>query len=159
MAASGSEDGTVNVYTAKEGQYLRTLRPNPSAYTVSQLALSPHGHICIAGHTRSAHSLAVFNVNGRPVGGGGLIPLAHRATALLAPGSSQCSELMLLVGDENGDLMARKLLAPSDEAESIAVAAKLALGAPIQDLALAPDNLYLLAPLRDGGLIMVGLSS
>ncbi len=27
MAASGSEDGTVNVYTIKDGQFLRTLKP------------------------------------------------------------------------------------------------------------------------------------
>lgn len=27
MAASGSEDGTVNVYSIKEGQFLRTLKP------------------------------------------------------------------------------------------------------------------------------------
>ena len=27
MAVSGSEDGTLNVYTVKEGQYIRTISP------------------------------------------------------------------------------------------------------------------------------------
>lgn len=51
-----SQDGTVNVYTVREGQYLRTLRPsgaddilelynNPQSVTV--LTLSDQGDICI----------------------------------------------------------------------------------------------------------------
>ncbi len=46
-AASGSEDGSVNVYAAREGTYLRTLRPFAygDGFVVSQMSLSPAGHL------------------------------------------------------------------------------------------------------------------
>ena len=55
LAVSGSEDGTVNVYTIKEGQFLRSLKPPGVAETdfvVGKLALSSQGHIVIGGHSK-----------------------------------------------------------------------------------------------------------
>jgi WD40 repeat protein len=47
LAVSGSEDGTVNVYTVKEGYYLRTLiPPDPGFYfTISHLGISAQGQV------------------------------------------------------------------------------------------------------------------
>jgi WD40 repeat protein len=52
LAVSGSEDGTVNVYTVKEGYYLRTIiPPDPGFYfTISHLGLSPQGQMVFSGN-------------------------------------------------------------------------------------------------------------
>lgn len=46
MAVSGSDDGSVNMYTAKEGQYVRSIRPptfGGSSYRIQQLGVSYQG--------------------------------------------------------------------------------------------------------------------
>ena len=75
LAVSGSEDGTVNVYTIKEGQFLRSLKPplrseGPASekiedFLVGKLSLSSQGHIVIGGHSRDVHSVHVYTINGR----------------------------------------------------------------------------------------------
>ena len=42
LAISGSKDGTVNVHTVRDGQYLKTLRPpsHEPSFTVEQLTIS-----------------------------------------------------------------------------------------------------------------------
>ncbi len=50
-AASGSEDGSVNVYAAREGLFLRSVRPFSygDGFVVAQLALSSAGHLVSCG--------------------------------------------------------------------------------------------------------------
>ena len=75
VAASGSEDGTVNVYTIKEGQYMRTVIPNTaqgpdgsqSPFMVSNLKMSYQGHLVFSGHTKDTHSVHTFTINGHPL--------------------------------------------------------------------------------------------
>ena len=75
VAASGSEDGTVNVYTIKEGQYMRTVTPNTaqgpdgsqSPFMVSNLKMSYQGHLVFSGHTKDTHSVHTFTINGHPL--------------------------------------------------------------------------------------------
>jgi hypothetical protein len=55
MAVSGSQDGTVNVHTIHEGQFVRTLEPvgcNGLDLEVSFLAMSAQGHIAFAANNK-----------------------------------------------------------------------------------------------------------
>ncbi len=143
MAASGSEDGTVNIYTIKEGQFLRTLRapqPDPE-YWVDRVAFSPQGHTIIAGHSRDVHSLHTYSLNGRFLKSDTVL---HRITALLVADGDH-----VISGDENGDLVVRDLF-------TFEILHKLHLQLPIQGACLVSGNSHLLVPLRDGKLIIVG---
>ena len=143
MAASGSEDGTVNVYTIKDGQFLRFLRP-PSTevdFVVERLTLSTQGHIVVGGHSASVHSLHVYTINGRLLHSR---PILHRTTCLLVVDHEH-----ILHGDENGELSIRDLL----DGEAVHT---LPLQMPIQGACLVARNTHLLVPLRDGKLIVVG---
>ena len=107
MDVSGSEDGTVNVYTIKEGQYIRTLEPintigtgitdskrmdtqkgleicPPSQiikdFTVAQLQLSYQGHVVFTGHGKQVHSIQTFTMNGHHLHSS---PVGHRITSLV----------------------------------------------------------------------------
>ena len=70
MAVSGSLDGTVNVHTIKEGQYIRTLQPPGSAVerVITRLALSSQGHVVFAVEEKENFSLHSYTVNGEEVG-------------------------------------------------------------------------------------------
>jgi len=144
MAVSGSQDGTINVHTIKDGQYMRTLRPShdPGVYTVEHLTISYQGHVVFTGHTPSRHSLHVFTLNGRFLAS---CIVSHRITGLLT------SEDRILTGDENGDLVMRDLY-------SLNVITEIPLQLPVQTLALTVGNSHILAPLRDGKVIVVGLA-
>lgn len=144
LALSGSKDGTVNVHTVKDGQYLRTLRPpgHEPDFTVEQLVFSSQGHTVFTGHNQHQHSLHVFTLNGRHLAS---VEVSHRVTGLLSSGDH------VLAGDENGDLSLRDLI-------SLQLVTCLPLQLPIQTLALTSGNSHILAPLRDGKVIVVGLA-
>ena len=145
LAVSGSEDGTVNVYTIKEGQFLRSLRPPSSAdsldFVVSKLALSPQGHIIVAGHSHDIHSLCVYSINGRLLQSN---CIHHRTTCLLV-----LDHELFLHGDENGELTVRDVFNGE-------IIHNLPLQMPIQSACLTARNTHLMVPLRDGKLIVVG---
>jgi len=144
VALSGSKDGTVNMHTVRDGQYLRTLRPSTHepTFTVEQLTLSYQGHVIFTGHDKASHSLHVFTLNGRHLSS---VTTSHRVTGLIA------SADRLLAGDENGDLVLRDLYTMEE-------LTTLPLQLPIQTLALTEGNTHILAPLRDGKVIVVGLA-
>lgn len=150
MAVSGSGDGTVNVYTVKEGQYVRTLLPmnfdpdpKVASFTVTQMALSYQGHVVVSGHSKEAHSLVTFTVNGHVLHADSAV--LHRITSLVI------SEDHILTGDENGDLILRDLFTGE-------VLHSLPLHLPVQSACLCPDKTHLLVPLRDGSLVVIGAS-
>ena len=58
----------------------------------------------------------------------------------------------LLYGDENGELSMRDLVTTN-------LVTSLPLQLPIQTISLTQGNSHILAPLRDGKLIVVGLTS
>ena len=61
------------------------------------------------------------------------------------------SDDCLLTGDENGDLVLRDLY-------TMAVLTSVPLQLPVTSLALTRGNSHVLAPLRDGKVIVIGLS-
>jgi len=144
VALSGSKDGSVNIHTVKEGQYLKTLRPpgHEPDFTVEHLVLSSQGHTVFTGHNGHQHSLHVFTLNGRHLAS---VEVSHRVTGLLSSGDH------VLAGDENGDLSLRDLI-------TLDTVTCLPLQLPIQTLALTTGNSHILAPLRDGKIIVVGLA-
>jgi WD40 repeat protein len=142
LAVSGSEDGTVNVYTVKEGYYLRTLiPPDPGFYfTISHLGLSGQGQMVFSGHSRDVHSIHVYSLNGRWLASEAV---AHRISALVV------EDGFLLTGDENGDLVLRDLFT-MERLHSVP------LHLPVQTICLVAGNTHALVPLRDGKLIIIG---
>ena len=167
MAVSGSEDGTVNVYTIKEGQYIRTLEPintigpgitdskrmdtqkgleicPPSQiikdFTVAQLQLSYQGHVVFTGHGKQVHSIQTFTMNGHHLHSS---PVGHRITSLVV------QDDFIFCGDENGDLILRDLFTGK-------TLHSLPLHLPIQAVMLVPGLSHALVPLRDGKLVVVG---
>lgn len=142
LAVSGSEDGTVNVFTVKEGVYLRTLiPPDPGFYfTISHLAVSTQGQIVFSGHSRDVHSIHVYSLNGRWLASEAVL---HRISALAV------DDAFLMSGDENGDLVLRDLL-------TLEKLHSLPLHLPIQAVSLVAGNTHALVPLRDGKLIIIG---
>ena len=62
-----------------------------------------------------------------------------------------CSGDNVLSGDENGDLVLRDLL-------TLSTMTSVPLQPPVQTLAITRANTHILAPLRDGKIIVVGLS-
>lgn len=145
MAVSGSEDGTVNIYSIKEGQFMRFLKPPNNApemdFVVSKLTLSSQGHVVVSGHSREVHSLHVYTINGRLLQ---TQTVLHRTTSLLILDHEH-----ILHGDENGELTVRDLY----DGEIIH---SVPLQMPIQGACLVARNTHLLVPLRDGKLIVVG---
>lgn len=167
MAVSGSEDGTLNVYTIKEGQYIRTIVPiqiighglnearndiNKRAsqgysrsqpikdFTVAQLQLSYQGHVVFSGHGKQVHSIHTFTINGHHLHSS---PIGHRITSLIV------QEDFIFCGDENGDLVLRDLFTGQ-------IIHSLPLHLPIQCVMLVPEQSHALVPLRDGKLVVVG---
>merc|ERR1719509_753388 len=84
----------------------------------------------------------VTGLNGRHLSS---MTTSHRVTGLIA------SADRLLAGDENGDLVLRDLY-------TMEGLTTLPLQLPIQTLALTEGNTHILAPLRDGKVIVVGLA-
>jgi len=144
LAVTGSRDGTVNVHSIKEGQYMRTLRPAgvDIHYTIDLLHLSYQGHVIFTGHTHEDHSVHVYTLNGRHLSSA---DITHRVTGLASSGD------YILTGDENGDLNLLDLF-------TLQNVKTLHLQLPVQTVALTRGNTHILAPLRDGKLIVVGLS-
>lgn len=142
LAVSGSEDGTVNVFSMKEGIYMRTLiPPDPGFYfTISHLAISSQGQIVFAGHSKDVHSIHVYSLNGRWLASEAV---PHRISALAV------NETFLMSGDENGDLVLRDLL-------TLERLHSLPLHLPVQAISLVAGNTHALVPLRDGRLIVIG---
>ncbi|XP_059473157.1 neurobeachin-like protein 1 isoform X2 [Neocloeon triangulifer] len=144
LAVSGSSDGSVNVYTVHEGHFLRTLQPiNALDLEVTFLAISEQGHIAFSTNTKSeSHAVHVYSINGKLLGSK---PFPGRVTGLAIAGD------MLLVSDDAGMLNLATLL-------KLRPTFDLPLHVPIQSVVVTQGNSHLLAPLRDGRLMVLGIS-
>lgn len=144
MVVSGSTDGTVNVHTIREGQYLRTLHPvgcvDPQA-DVAFLTLSHLGHIAFTANDQASNSVHVYSVNGVHLGSK---YVSGRVTGLVTVGEN------VVVVDDAGDLTISRLygLRPIYD---------VPLHVPVQTIMVTPSNTHLLLPLRDGNLVVVGV--
>ncbi|KAK7867079.1 hypothetical protein R5R35_004016 [Gryllus longicercus] len=146
LVVTGSLDGTVNVHTIEEGQYLRTLEPqsvNGLDLEVSLLALSAQGDIAFAAHDKRSHSVHVYSVNGVSLGSK-LVP--GRVAGLAVAGD------MLVVGDDAGDITISRLL-------GLPPVYDLPLHVPIQSVVVTAGATHLLVPLRDGRVMVLGVAN
>ncbi|KAK3708098.1 hypothetical protein QZH41_019181, partial [Actinostola sp. cb2023] len=72
LAVSGAADGTCIIYTARRGEYVRTLRPmgneqisSPGLYRVSSMALSEYGNVILYCYGRENRALCRYSINGQ----------------------------------------------------------------------------------------------
>ncbi|XP_063234189.1 neurobeachin-like protein 1 isoform X2 [Bacillus rossius redtenbacheri] len=142
MVVSGSQDGTVNVHTIQEGQYLRTVEPvgcQGLRAEITFLALSSQGHVAFAAASHVTHSLHVFSVNGESLGSK---LVSGQVTGLAVAGDH------LVVVDDAGDLTVSRLL-------GLHPVYDLPLHVPIQSVVVTAGNTHLLLPLRDGKVVVL----
>ncbi|XP_068086135.1 neurobeachin-like protein 1 [Anabrus simplex] len=146
MAVSGSMDGTVNVHTIQEGQYIRTLEPvglTSLDVEITFLALSPQGHVAFAANDKTSNSVHVFSVNGTNLGSK---YVSGRVTGLAIAGDH------LIVGDDAGDLTMSRLL-------RLHPVFDIPLHVPVQSVVVTTGNTHLLVPVRDGKVIVLGVTN
>ncbi|XP_058062662.1 neurobeachin-like protein 1 isoform X2 [Anopheles bellator] len=144
MVVSGSMDGTVNVHTIKNGQFVRTITPlgcTGLKIEISFIALSYQGHIAFSALDDTSHSVHVFSING--------ISLGSKYVSGRVTGLTTASDF-LVVSDDAGDVTMSRLygLKPIFD---------IPLHVPTQSVVGTAGNTHLLAPLRDGSLGVIGI--
>ncbi|KAI9560727.1 putative neurobeachin-like protein 1-like isoform X3 [Daphnia sinensis] len=144
MAVSGSLDGTVNVHTIKEGQYIRTLhasgRTDIERIIITQLWLSDRGDVVFSAEEKDNFSIQSYSINGEKCG---LSYSPYAFTAL-----SSASDGYVACGDSNGNVTIRRII-------SLVPVFDIPMQSPIEDLVMAPRNTQLLVALRDGKVVVV----
>ncbi|XP_031626139.1 neurobeachin-like protein 1 isoform X2 [Contarinia nasturtii] len=146
MVVSGSEDGTVNVHTIKDGQFVRSLLPidcSGPSINITFLALSYQGHIAFSAVDDTSHSVHVYSINGAHLGSK---YVSGRVTGLTTAND------YLVVADDAGDITMSRLY-------GLKPVFDIPLHIPIQTIVVTPGNTHLLAPLRDGKLACIGVST
>ncbi|XP_034121153.1 neurobeachin-like protein 1 isoform X2 [Drosophila guanche] len=144
LVVSGSLDGTVNVYTLQEGQFVRTLKPigcTESCVQISFVTLSYHGHIAFSALDDTSHSVHVYSINGSSLGSK---YVSGRVTGLA------CASDYLVVADDAGDITMSRL-------HGLKPVFDIPLHVPIQTVVVTPGNTHILAPLRDGRLAVIAV--
>ncbi|XP_049530577.1 neurobeachin-like protein 1 isoform X2 [Anopheles darlingi] len=144
MVVSGSLDGTVNVHTIKNGQYVRTINPigcTGLRIEISFITLSYQGHIAFSALDDTSHSVHVFSING--------VNLGSKYVSGRVTGLTTASDF-LVVSDDAGDVTMSRLygLKPIFD---------IPLHVPTQSVVGTAGNTHLLAPLRDGSLGVIGI--
>ena len=144
MAVSGSLDGTVNVHTIKEGQYIRTLhatgRASIDRVIISQLLLSDRGDVVFTAEEKDNFSIQAYTINGERIGLS-YSPYAFTALASASDGHVVC-------GDLNGNVTIRRII-------TLVPVFDIPMQSPVEDLVMAPRNTQLLVALRDGKVVVV----
>ncbi|XP_055643375.1 neurobeachin-like protein 1 isoform X2 [Toxorhynchites rutilus septentrionalis] len=144
IVVSGSLDGTVNVYSVKEGQFIRTLNPvgcTGANIEISFVALSYQGHIAFAALDDTSHSVHVFSING--------VNLGSKYVSGRVTGLTTATDYMI-VSDDAGDLTMSRL-------SGLKPIFDIPLHIPTQTIVATAGNTHLLAPLRDGSLAVIGI--
>ncbi|KPU78624.1 uncharacterized protein Dana_GF10562, isoform B [Drosophila ananassae] len=144
LVVSGSLDGTVNVYTLQEGQFVRTLKPigcTESCVQISFVTVSYHGHIAFSALDDTSHSVHVYSINGCSLGSK---YVSGRVTGLASASD------YLVVADDAGDITMSRL-------HGLKPIFDIPLHVPIQTVVVTPGNTHILAPLRDGRLAVIAV--
>ncbi|XP_055373526.1 neurobeachin-like protein 1 isoform X2 [Condylostylus longicornis] len=144
MVVSGSKDGSVNVYSIQDGQYIRTLRPQGCTeqfVEITFITISYQGHIAFSALDDTSHSVHVFNVNGYSLGSK---YVSGRVTGL-----TTASDYLIVV-DDAGDITISRLYGLKPVFE-------IPLHVPIQTVVVSQENTHILAPLRDGKIAVIGI--
>jgi hypothetical protein len=149
IALSSSKDGTVIIHTVRKGNYVRTIRPltnNPHLYSVPSIAMSEEGKIVMYARTKKEaneekHFLHLYSINGK-----------HLALDCLEAGLGHMAIFgeHLVTGDIQGVLIVRELL-------SFCEISRLQLYRPISCVFVTKAMTHILACLRDGKLIIIGV--
>ncbi|XP_050424019.1 neurobeachin-like protein 2 isoform X2 [Adelges cooleyi] len=144
MAVSGSEDGTVNVYSIHQGLLVHCLIPlgcvcPPS--TISYVTVSFQGHIAFSAKDNESHSVHVFSCNGDNLG--------SKYVGAQVTGITTIGDCLVVV-DDAGYLTLSRLL-------GLHPVYDVPLDVPVQTVVATPGNTHLLAPLRDGNIVVIGL--
>ena len=144
MAVSGSLDGTVNVHTIKEGQYIRTLhaagRGSIERILITQLWLSDRGDVIFAAEEKDNFSIQAFTINGEQIG------LSYNPYAFTAMASA--GDGFIVCGDASGHVTIRRII-------SLVPVFDIPMQSPVEDLVMAPRNSQLLVALRDGKVVVI----
>ncbi|XP_078489274.1 neurobeachin-like protein 1 [Ciona intestinalis] len=149
VALSSSKDGTCVIHTVRKGHYVRTIRPisnNPQHFTVPSIALSEEGKIVLYARSKKEcgeekHFLHLYSINGRHIA---LDCLESRLGHMTVCGEH------LVTGDVHGVLIVRELF-------SFCEISRLSLYRPIACVYVTKGMTHILACLRDGKLIIVGV--
>ncbi|KAK7580758.1 hypothetical protein V9T40_001387 [Parthenolecanium corni] len=144
MAVSGSQDGTVNVFTIHEGHLVHTLTPEGCVSPISDVnfvTISVQGHIAFSVTDKINHSIHVYSINGVNLGSKYIL---GQVTGLIT--INDC----VVVTDDAGDLTISRLL-------GLHPMYNVPLHIPIQTAVATFGNTHLLVPLRDGHLVVIGL--
>ncbi|XP_054734864.1 neurobeachin-like protein 1 isoform X2 [Anastrepha obliqua] len=144
MVISGSLDGTVNVYTIQDGQFVRTLRPigcTETCVQISFVTVSYHGHIAFSALDDTSHSVHVYSINGTSLGSK---YVSGRVTGL------DTATDYLVVADDAGDITMSRL-------HGLKPVFDIPLHIPVQTVVVTPGNTHILAPLRDGRLAVIAV--
>nr|CAD7442709.1 unnamed protein product [Timema bartmani] len=144
MVVSGAQDGTVNIHTIQEGQYIRTLEPigcQGIDAEITFLALSSQGQIAFAANNKMSHSVHVFSTNGESLGSK---YVSGRVTGLVAAGD------YLVTVDDAGDLTMSRIL-------GLHPVYDVPLHVPIQSVVVTTGNTHILVPLRDGKVVVLAV--
>ena len=145
MAVSGSLDGTVNVHTIKEGQYIRTLEALQAMSIqriITQLALWDKGDIVFTAEEKENFSIHAYTINGEEVG------LSYSPFAFTALATAKG---YVITGDANGEVTIRNVL-------GLVPVVNMPMHSPVEDLTVAPRNTHLVIALRDGKTVVVAPS-
>ncbi|XP_076823781.1 neurobeachin-like protein 1 isoform X1 [Clavelina lepadiformis] len=149
VALSSSKDGTCIVHTVRKGHYVRTIRPianNPQSYAIPSVVMSDEGRIVLYARSRKdagqeKHFLHLYSINGQH--------LALDCLEARLGHMTICGE-HLVTGDINGVLIVRELF-------SFHEISRLQLCRPITCVFVTKGMTHILACLRDGKLIIVGV--
>ncbi|XP_052080874.1 neurobeachin-like protein 1 isoform X2 [Mytilus californianus] len=152
MVASASRDGTVILHTVRRGHYMRTLHP-PCAmgYTlhIPLLAVDEMGRIILYCHEKfpidpkERYSLHLYSINGK-----------HLFTEKLVYGLCH----MIIKGDHviTGDIQGHLTI---KEIFGLRTVNMFPLHVPIHCLSVTNSNSHILAGIRDGKLIIIGVKN
>ena len=141
MAVSGSLDGTVNVHTIKEGQYIRTVEPPQRGIEriITHLTLSDKGHVVFTAEEKDNFSMHVYTINGEEVG------LSYNPFAFTA---LSIAEDYVMAGDSNGELTIRNI-------HGLDLIVGMPMHSTVESLVVAPRNTQLLVSLKDGKVVVI----
>ncbi|GAB6029770.1 Neurobeachin-like protein 1 [Chamberlinius hualienensis] len=145
VAVSSSKDGTVNVYTMRDGLYLRTLRPftDTISYEITNLSLSLQGYIVFSTvkaetkQNKYAHHL--YSINGRYIWEEAL---NASTVCLVAAGD------YIVSGNSKGQLNINEL-------HELRLLKSLSLPSPVGHITITNRNTHILASLNNGHIMVI----
>ncbi|XP_060579246.1 neurobeachin-like protein 1, partial [Ruditapes philippinarum] len=152
LAVSASKDGTVMVHTVRKGHYMRTLRPSQTPgfnLDIPMLSVDDMGQIIIYCHEtlpidpKVVTSLHLYSINGK-----------HICTQTVQShlGHMIVKGDYLITGDMDGNVIVYEIF-------GLKQLTSIPLIVPIHSVALTNGNSHLLAGLKDGKLIIIGIKS